>query len=202
MTKRMKAAERRACIVTVAKVLFADKGFHGVSVDEIARRVGVAPALLYQHFPSKEALYEEVISSLAGTRQSYIDAVLAGPDDFASVLERIVAVFVRSVAGDPDFLRMEMLSALEGSGAAHRFFESRWEAIAEFIEYSLRELASEEKVAQLNERTAALLFQGMLREALYVKCIVDSPRLKKIGLDDLVRQLLALFLRAVDYRGP
>lgn len=201
MTKRMKAAERRASIIAVAKVLFADKGFHGVPVDEIARRVGVTPALLYQHFPSKEALYEAVIASLAGTRQSYIDAVLAGPDDFASVLERIVAVFVKSVAGDPDFLRMEMLSALEGSGAAHRFFESRWESVADYIEYSLRELAAEGQAARLNERTAALLFQGMIREALYAKCIIKSPRWKDIGLDELVRQLLALFLRAVDYRA-
>ena len=46
MTKRMKAAERRASIMAVAKVLFADKGYHGVSVDELARRVGVSPAVL------------------------------------------------------------------------------------------------------------------------------------------------------------
>ncbi|MBI5040722.1 MAG: TetR family transcriptional regulator [Gammaproteobacteria bacterium] len=36
MAKRLHASERRASILAVAKVLFADKGYHGVSVDEIA----------------------------------------------------------------------------------------------------------------------------------------------------------------------
>ncbi|MFV1985397.1 MAG: TetR/AcrR family transcriptional regulator, partial [Thiohalomonadales bacterium] len=47
MTKRLKPAERRASILAVSKVLFADSGYHGVSVDEIAKRLGVSPAVLY-----------------------------------------------------------------------------------------------------------------------------------------------------------
>ena len=64
MTKRLKAAERRASILAVAKVLFADKGYHGVSVDEIATRLGVSPAVLYQHFPSKRDLFLELLGDV------------------------------------------------------------------------------------------------------------------------------------------
>jgi AcrR family transcriptional regulator len=200
MAKRMKAAERRASIMAVAKVLFADKGFHAVSVDEIARRVGVSPAVLYQHFPSKEALYEAVLDSLAAPRETYVEAALDGPDDFASVLERITRVFVSRVEEDPDYFRMELQSALEGGDIANRFFASRWQSIADYIEYSLQELAAEKRVLAVNERSAALLFQGMIREAIYSKCILNAERYKGIGLDKLVQQLLQLFLQAVGYR--
>jgi len=64
MAKRLKASERRATILAVAKVLFSDRGYHGVSVDDIARRLGVSPAILYRHFPSKEALYESVLNEI------------------------------------------------------------------------------------------------------------------------------------------
>ena len=75
----MKAAERRASILAVAKILFADCGYHGVSVDEIAKRLGVSPAVLYQHFASKVALYEAVLNEIACHRESYVEAALAGP---------------------------------------------------------------------------------------------------------------------------
>ncbi|HKJ87281.1 MAG TPA: helix-turn-helix domain-containing protein, partial [Gammaproteobacteria bacterium] len=66
MARRLKAGERRASILAVAKVLFADRGYHGVSVDEIAGRLGVSPAVLYRHFDSKEALYEAALTEISG----------------------------------------------------------------------------------------------------------------------------------------
>lgn len=200
MTKRMKAAERRASIIAVAKVLFADKGFHAVSVDEIARRVGVSPAVLYRHFVSKEELYETVLDSLAAPRETYVEAALDGPDDFASVLQRITRVFVSRIEEDPDYLRMELQSALEGGDIANRFFTSRWQSVADYIEFSLQELAAEKRIVPINERSAALLFQGMIREAIYSKCILKAERYKGISLDNLVQQLLQLFLRAIGYK--
>jgi len=200
MAKRMKAAERRASILAVAKVLFADKGFHAVSVDEIARRVGVSPAVLYQHFASKDELYEAVLDSLSAPRETYVEAALDGPDDFASVLQRITRVFVERVEEDPDYFRIELLSVLEGGEVANRFFASRWQSIADYIEYSLKELAQEKRASVVNERTAALLFQGMIREAIYNKCIVNAERYKGVSLDKLVQQLLQLFLMAIGYK--
>ncbi len=195
----MKAAERRASILAVAKVLFADKGFHAVSVDEIARRVGVSPAVLYQHFASKEELYEAVLDSLSAPRETYVEAALDGPDDFASVLHRITRVFISRVEEDPDYIRMELLGALEGGDIAKRFFASRWQSIMDYIENSLQELALEKRIVSVNERPAALLFQGMVREAIYSKCIINAERYQEISLEKLIRQLLQLFLQAIGY---
>jgi len=201
MTKRLKAAERRASILAVAKVLFADKGYHGVSVDDIATRLGVSPAVLYQHFPSKEALYGAVLNTISEIRESYVEAVLAGPLDFAGVLRRMLRVFIESVARDPDYLRMEMLSVLEGASAAKQFFENRWRSFTDYIEVSLKELSAEGRVSPVNPKTASLMFQGMIREALYEKCIVKSDRYRETDLDALVQQLIDLFLRAIAYQS-
>ncbi|MGD8854547.1 MAG: helix-turn-helix domain-containing protein, partial [Gammaproteobacteria bacterium] len=184
MAQRLKAVERRSSILAVAKVVFADRGYHGVSVDEIARRRGVSPAVLYRHFDSKEALYEAVLTEIACHRESYVEAVLAGPDDLGSVLLRMTQVYARSVARDPDYLRMEMQSVLEGAAAAQQFFDSRWKSFADFIEIRFSELAPQGRVRQINARAASLMFQGTVREALYAKRIVNSARHKDIPLDD------------------
>lgn len=201
MVKRLKAAERRASILAVAKVLFADRGYHGVSVDEIAKRLGVSPAVLYRHFDSKDALYEAVLNEIACHRESYVEAALSGPDDFASVLTRMAHVYIESVARDPDYLKMEMHSVLEGSAATQQFFESRWKSFSDYIEVSMQEMVPAGKVNKVNPRIASLMFQGMIREALYAKCIYQSARYKEIRLSDLTEQLIRLFLVAVEYKS-
>jgi len=199
MAKRLKAAERRASILAVAKVLFADKGYHGVAVDEIARRLGVSPAVLYQHFPSKEALYGEVLETLSAQRENYVDAALKHPDDFGSILLRMTLVFAESVARDPDYLKMEMLSTLEGAEIAQQFFESRWKSFTDYIEYGMREQVMTNTMMPIDPRTAGLMFQGMVREALYAKCILHSGRYRDLPLADLISQLVKLFLSAIQY---
>ena len=64
MAGRPKASESRdtrAEILDVALELFADKGFYGVSIRDVARGTGVGVSALYHHFPNKEALFEAVI---------------------------------------------------------------------------------------------------------------------------------------------
>lgn len=58
---RMSAAARRELIERAAGELFAERGYHGASVDEICRRCGCTPPVLYDHFPSKLALHKRLL---------------------------------------------------------------------------------------------------------------------------------------------
>lgn len=59
--KRLPPAERREVIERAATAVFAQKGYYGASIDEIARRSGVTPPVVYDHFASKQQLYESLI---------------------------------------------------------------------------------------------------------------------------------------------
>jgi AcrR family transcriptional regulator len=59
--KRMQGSARKQAIIEAARPLFAQNGFHGTSVRDIAKAADVSEALLYKHFPSKEALYDEML---------------------------------------------------------------------------------------------------------------------------------------------
>lgn len=59
--KRMRADERRAVIELAARDVFAERGYHGSSMEEIARRSGVTPPVVYDHFPSKLALHRRLL---------------------------------------------------------------------------------------------------------------------------------------------
>ena len=101
------------------------------------------------------------------------------------------------MAEDPDYLRMELHSVLEGSAQARAFFENRWRPFAEFIAHSLAEVGRQTGQRTPDARVAGLMFQGMVREALHEKCILESPQVKDISLEALTDRLVELFLRAV-----
>lgn len=57
----MSAAARREVVAAAAAELFAERGYRGASVGEIARRAGVTPPVVYEHFDSKRELYRELL---------------------------------------------------------------------------------------------------------------------------------------------
>jgi AcrR family transcriptional regulator len=59
--KRLSGEERRAAILDSALSVFAERGYHASSIDDIAREGGTSKALIYEHFSSKQELYAELI---------------------------------------------------------------------------------------------------------------------------------------------
>ncbi|MFB7556031.1 TetR/AcrR family transcriptional regulator [Streptomyces brevispora] len=58
---RMTGKERREQLLDIGRTLFADKGYEGTSVEEIAARAGVSKPVVYEHFGGKEGLYAVVV---------------------------------------------------------------------------------------------------------------------------------------------
>jgi AcrR family transcriptional regulator len=54
---RLTTDERRRAILEAIRSVFAEKGFHGTTTKELAEAAGVSEALLFKHFPSKDAMY-------------------------------------------------------------------------------------------------------------------------------------------------
>ena len=68
---------RREQILAVAAQLFAERGFHGVSIADLGAAVGISGPALYRHFPGKEALLAELLVDIS-------ERLLAGGRERAS----------------------------------------------------------------------------------------------------------------------
>jgi len=66
--------DRRTEILTVAAKLFREKGFHGVGMDELGKRVGVSGPAIYHHFAGKD----EILATLFNDA---MDKVVVDPTD-------------------------------------------------------------------------------------------------------------------------
>jgi AcrR family transcriptional regulator len=59
--RRLTADARRSAILHAAQDVFAGRGYHGSSIDEIAQAAGISKALIYEHFPSKKDLHVSLL---------------------------------------------------------------------------------------------------------------------------------------------
>ncbi len=198
MSNRLSGPERRETILSAAQGLFASKGFHGVSIDEIARAVNVSPAILYRHFASKQMLYAAVLEKFAGQRQSYVDTIVNHGTRFEDALAGMTQVYIENIAKNPDILKIELHSLLEGNPATLAFFQNRWKSFTDYIEFGLNEfLPYDVPHREKTILSAGLMFQGMVREALIQKCLQPQDRLIDLSLHELSNELVALFLRSI-----
>ena len=59
--RRLTAQARREAILDAATAVFAERGYNGASVDDVAGAAGVSKALIYEHFPSKKDLHASLV---------------------------------------------------------------------------------------------------------------------------------------------
>jgi AcrR family transcriptional regulator len=76
--ERLPAPERRAVIVEAAGRLFAERGYDGGRLDDIAAAAGVTKPILYRHFPNKEGLYLALLERHRRDLGTFSEAIPAG----------------------------------------------------------------------------------------------------------------------------
>src|ERR1044072_9098199 len=77
---RLPGPRRRHQLLDVARELFAAGGFHATSMDDVAEAAGVTKPVLYQHFPSKRALYRELLEDVGSRLMADITAAMIPAD--------------------------------------------------------------------------------------------------------------------------
>jgi AcrR family transcriptional regulator len=87
---RLRAPERRCLIVEAALDEFAERGYEAASMGRIAEAAGVSRTVLYDHFPSKQALFEDLLQTQHATLLRYMSEALASE---APMRERMEATF-------------------------------------------------------------------------------------------------------------
>jgi AcrR family transcriptional regulator len=127
---KLSGEERRAAIIHAVRRVFAEKGFHGTTTRELADAAGVSEALLFKHFPNKEALFSAMKLSCCTAKDQgkferlhalepcastlvvmvhfmvsrVVDGCSSADDDFA-IQNRLM---LRSLAEDGEFARLTL----------------------------------------------------------------------------------------------
>jgi len=97
-------ADRRAAILSAAATLFAERGYAGVTIEDLGAAVGVSGPAVYRHFPGKAAVLAAILQGASRTLLDGAERVLAESPDAASALRSLIRFHVDFAFSDADVI--------------------------------------------------------------------------------------------------
>src|ERR1700712_4146352 len=88
--RSVQKADRRQRLLRAAARLFAERGFHGVSIEDLGGAAGIRGPAVYRHFPNKEAVLESLLVEVSERLLAGGRAQVAAASDAAVALRRLV----------------------------------------------------------------------------------------------------------------
>ena len=112
----MSASERREQLIVVARQLFAERGFEGTSVEEIASRAKVSKPVVYEHFGGKEGLYAVIVDRELSAISATITTALSSSTSPSVIVERAALALLTYIEDAPDGFRLLSSSTDRAAG--------------------------------------------------------------------------------------
>jgi AcrR family transcriptional regulator len=155
MSSRLPAARRREQLLEVALHVFASRGFHQTSMNDVAEAAGVTKPVVYQHFTSKRALYLELLELVSRRLMASIDQATGAAAGPREQVQRGLRAYFRFVVESPDEYQLMF------GGGTRRDAEFAQEAAR--LERSIAEVIAELiTVPGLAEHERVLLAHGIV----------------------------------------
>jgi TetR/AcrR family transcriptional regulator len=182
---------RKEEILDAATRLFAERGYEGASMNDVAERVGMRKASLFYHFATKEALYEAVIGRLIDTLRSALSAVYAGEGSFRERIARAADTVTVVLGGHPYAARLlvrEMMSwapglrgklqdSLMGVFDAGTEFVCAGQQAGEFVDGNAKQLILSSAGLHLLPFAVGQFVQRYMGKDVFDPCFIEERRL-------------------------
>src|SRR5947207_855680 len=119
---RLPAEDRRSQLLAKALELFAEQGFHGTPTRELAKHAGVSEALVFHHFPTKDALIRALVDAMGfGQRIAMIEQHLVQMPPRAALI-RLAEQFLTRLRDEPGVFRVVFSGLVETPHLAGEFY--------------------------------------------------------------------------------
>lgn len=184
--------DRRRKIIANAARLFADKGYHGTTVDEIVQATGIAKGTFYLYFESKEELLVEVIENLIDETLRKIDDKLRGKGRSDCITrieakgEELLDLYLRN----SELLYM-LLGETVGNPRLAEQLREVYKRLSERIEEDLQKGVQEGEIFPYKDlKTVAYALVGMGQTVALLVSGSDKEQLERIRItvDQLIRR--------------
>lgn len=187
---------KREAIVQAAILAFRTTGFEATSMDKIAASAGVSKRTVYNHFPSKDELFAEILLQLWQSSVAQVELEYRSERPLRAQLLELVQQKLR-LLGDTNFLDLARVAIAETIHAPERAqgMVARLSEKEEGMTAWLRAAQADGRIKPVDPGFAALQLQGMLKAfAFWPQVTLSYPPLDASTQQALAQSSVDMFL--------
>jgi AcrR family transcriptional regulator len=193
-TTSNKGERTRQAIIEAAYGLFSEQGFHATSMRQIAQAAGIALGGIYNHFESKEQIFDEVLLEKHPYRQVLPILMATSGDTIETFAHNAAQAVVTELGRRPDFLKLVFIELSEFKGQhTHHLFNTIFPQFLPLIE---RFQHTGDQVRDLSPQAILLSFLGMFF-SYYLTESVANPNSTPPADSALLEQHIDIFLHGI-----
>ena len=189
--------ERERLILDAAEELLAEKGYHEMSIDEIAARVGVSKGTVYLHFPSKEEL---VLAQLERGMRRFIQSADVVLTSAASPSEKLRSL-IELIYGQTFRERSQFFTSIQENAELRnrlmdrkREFHEQWEALSQRVTQAFDDGKSRgEFDVTIPTPLLVSMFWSLLSPHTYERVIEQE----QVSIEEMVSHLSRFFFKGL-----
>jgi len=151
----------RDALLAVARTAFAESGYAGASMNDIAGRAGIRKASLFHHFRSKEALYLEMFSLITQDLSRLVVEANLSEGGFVQRLDRLGSLVTHYFGDHPHVARLAMRELVDGGPFAGGAGRAQVEMALRVVVAFLRSGIEEGVIADQDPRQLAITITGL-----------------------------------------
>ena len=182
-------------ILDAALDVFARKGYHRATVDDIVRASATSKGAVYHHFPNKEAVFLALVDDFAARVATAVAATIAARQGALGKVEGALRAALATFAGNARLARLILLEAVSLGATYEAKRAEVHDRFAALIQDSLDEAVREGAIAPLDTGIATLAWLGAINEV-----VVQWLRTETSDLEATVPALTGLLLRSIGAR--
>ncbi len=171
---------KRDLILDAAREVFEAEGLDGASLRAIAAAAGYTPAALYFHFPSKEAIYAEVLQASLARLRAAVDRAVAPAGGPAARLRAAAMAFFGFYADNPRDLDLGFY-LFRGGMKPHGLGRERDEALNAGLAAALRPIADAAEALGAARKEANSLVVETFAHAAGLLLLAHTGRIRMFG---------------------
>ena len=198
MQKRLAASDRKTQILSIARALFARKGFAETTLDDIARKAGVTRPRVIQLFGSKKGIYLAVAQSAYRSHplNKDLEAPMRRRDDRA-----VFEAFARHILQhtrrreDREIAKILMLARLKEDPFHRQHFHDKDVLMISRLEQYVGDRVREGAFKTIDPRTIIFAYQAMVSNLVIYKNVLRQ--MEFVTVDNLSRDCARIFVEGI-----
>lgn len=189
--------KRRAEIVSAATKVFAEKGYHTASINDVIEKAGIARGTFYLYFSGKHNVLEAILDDVLERLRSRIKGVETGSDapPFGEQLRANIIRVIRFATEEREVVRLVLAHGLAPNDEIAERVANFWRHVAIMIESSLTEGMTLGIVRKCDVKINAAASLGAIRGV--VEFLVEQENHDEADLARTAGEVIAFAMRGL-----